>query len=271
MVSKHRRVPSPKQLAKPDLRRSRLDKVLAPDDQRDGLPHVVDHHREAVGPVPLAIPDGQVARRRRIVPARADQDVIPPFRPVAQRDAKRQCTVVDEIAHSAGARAATSLPAVAMARRPCRERRPGAVAWVHQPVVPKPIERSHVWRGVGPLSNGACIRLEPQPLEILQDRDVVLGPGAFAVVILDPKEDSASGGRRETPDPDRVGDVAEMEVPSRRRGKPCPAADRIHGFSRRRRAPARRDRVPRAPAWRSSTAGRAPGRRPVAGDPGSPS
>ena len=120
----------------------------------------------------------------------------------------------------------------------------------------------------GPARHRRRTRARPGPRAIAASYS---GPASLAIVVLDPQQHPAPGRRGEAPDPDRVGDVAEMQVAGRRRREPRPAhrSDR----DRRRQSTssasrvgpvASRDRAPRAPGSPRSAGGRARAGRPGA-------
>jgi hypothetical protein len=59
-----RRLGPPEETAQPDLRRRRLEEILAADDEVDPVTKVVDDHAQPVCPVFVAISDWQVAGER---------------------------------------------------------------------------------------------------------------------------------------------------------------------------------------------------------------
>src|SRR5688500_179680 len=56
------------------------------------------------------------------------------------------------------------------------------------------------------------VRLESQPVEIVEDPGLVLGAAPGSIVVLDAKHHFAAAFARGAPDPDRVEDVADVEV-----------------------------------------------------------
>jgi hypothetical protein len=64
------------------------------------------------------------------------------------------------------------------------------------------------------------IRLESEPVEVLEQRPFVLRPATLAVVVFDAQQHPPAAHPRHAPDPDRVHDVAQVQIPGRRRGEP---------------------------------------------------
>ena len=62
---------------------------------------------------------------------------------------------------------------------------------------------------------------EAEPVEILEQRLLVLRPAALPVVILDPEQHRRAPCPRRLPDVERVGDVAEVEVAGGGRRESC--------------------------------------------------
>ena len=56
---------------------------------------------------------------------------------------------------------------------------------------------------------------EPQPVEVLEQRGVVLRPAALAIVVLDAEQHASAGAPGDAPHPDGVGDVAQVEEAGR--------------------------------------------------------
>ena len=75
------------------------------------------------------------------------------------------------------------------------------------------------------LADGPVIRLEPEPVEVLDQRPIERRPAALAIVILDPEQDSGASSAGDAPGPDRVGDVTQMQVAGRGRRESGPGRD----------------------------------------------
>jgi hypothetical protein len=60
---------------------------------------------------------------------------------------------------------------------------------------------------------------EAEPVEVVKQRHFVLRPAAIAIVIFDPQQHLAAARARLAPYRERVGDMAEVELPGRRRGE----------------------------------------------------
>ena len=75
--------------------------------------------------------------------------------------------------------------------------------------------------------------LEAQPLQVLQDGSLVLGPAALAVVVLNAKQHLAAKQAGDPPDIQHVGGMAKMQVPGGARRKPGDGAGRTRGAARR--------------------------------------
>ena len=63
----------------------------------------------------------------------------------------------------------------------------------------------------------SSIRLESEPVEILENRGLVLRAAADAIVVLDAKQHASTERTSDTPDVDRVHDMPEVEEPRWRR------------------------------------------------------
>jgi hypothetical protein len=167
--------------------------------------------------VPVA--DREVAVRRDRFDARTGQAVDPRLGAVAERDAEDRAR---QPAGEAAAGAAGTRPGPAVLRGPAIEGRATAIAAVNEAYPDQPGQRSLV-RGPcvrAALPDRAAVRGESEPGEIVEDRRVVRRPAALPIVVLDPEQDRRPARRGGAPGPDRVGDVAEMEVAGRRRGEP---------------------------------------------------
>jgi hypothetical protein len=194
--------------------------------------------------VPIA--DREVAGRRDAIRARSGHGVDPRLGPVAECDADDRAV---QPPVPAAARTTRSGPWPAENARPSRERRARAIAAIDQATRAQAGERRVVGRArvrVG-LADPAEVRPEPQPREVLGDRRVVRVARPLAIVILDSQEDAPGDGRGDPPRPDRVRDVAEVQVTGRSRGEPGGRARRQRARVRNcRRAASARDPAPRA-------------------------
>src|SRR6185503_12432988 len=128
---------------------------------------------------------------------------------------------------SAAARTARPAPGAAVRLALRREGRASAVAGVD---VGRPgqlldggrIDRAAIrlsirrWPG-SELRRRGLVGAQPQTVEVVQERKLVLGPAALPVVILDAEQDAAAEASGKAPDVDRVGEVAEVEAAGRGR------------------------------------------------------
>ncbi len=98
----------------------------------------------------------------------------------------------------------------------------GAIAGVDREAPGEPLQRRLVPMPVVTLPVGrlpraelvrpALIGLESQPFQVFQDRRLVLGATAAAVMIFQTEEDPPPAGPRDTPDVNRVGNVSQVQV-----------------------------------------------------------
>ena len=224
---------APEEASQPDLGRRRGEQVAAADHEVDRLAQVVDDDREPVRPVPVAIADRQVAGTRGdLVRARPDDGIHPALRTATERDAQDRPV---QPAIPAVARTAGSVPQASVLVRPRLERRARAVAAIDEDLGAEPLDGRQVRRVVVRLAIGAVVGDEPQPIQVLEQRDLVLRAAARPVVVLDAQEDPPVGRARDAPGPDRVRHVTEVQESGRCR---CEAGPRPTGersdVSRRR-------------------------------------
>ena len=212
----------------------RLEQVAAPDDEVDPLAQVVDDDTEAIGPIALAVADGQVARGGHVARTRPDDPIHPGFLSAAERDPKDR---PGQAADRTRARTAGSGPQPLGLLRPRVERRPGAVAAVDEALGLERRQRVAVRRVIVRLAHRPEIRPEPEPLEVLEERRVVLGPAALPVVVLDPQQHPAARRPRRCPTP-------------RRRWRRARGAGSRSGRARSGSAARRRDQAPSGPSSR---------------------
>ena len=221
-------------------------------DEVDALAQVVDDHAEPVGPVAVPVADRQVA-------SRGTSPAHGPTSPSIQASEPPPSATREHRARQAASATAARAPRPghgAVRRRPRRERRPRAVAAVHEPVRPQPRERRRVRpRPLGSrLASGPRSAPEPEPGEVLEHRRVELRPAALPVVVLDPQQDPAADLAGHAPHPDRVGDVTQVQVTRSGPARTGSASPR-GSDPPRQRSPARRARVVAvAPRSRASSA-----------------
>jgi hypothetical protein len=197
--------------------------------------------------------------RRRIPRSTTAQEILEGLAAVAQRDPEARDRVAGQRDRPARARATGAAPLVAVRPGPRRRREPGAGAFVDEVARPKLGQGALVRRRRVRvrLANRPLVGREAEPCQVLDDRGIEGRPAPLPVVILDPKQDRCSGEPCRAPDPQRVGDVAEMQEPGRSRGESGPGGGRDQqaerGLSARRAAPSGRA-VPRAPLDRGRAA-----------------
>ena len=232
MVQEHRG-PFPAQHAGQSyLAPSRWQQVLAADDQVHLVPIVVHHHGELIGPIAGAVPEEHIAALLRgRLRDHSKQRIGEGFRTGLHQDA--DAPPVGE--RKAPVAAAAGVPRLLVEEIPrLRGDVPaGATAGVHPRRAGQLLQRSSVGAAAvalavrrGPaaqLRDGAEIRREAQPLQVLQGGRFVFGPRPAPVMVLQPKQHSATEGARDPPHVDRVGRVAEMQVPG---GARCESGDR---------------------------------------------
>ena len=84
-------------------------------------------------------------------------------------------------------------------------------------------KRIFIDRGTVALTNdrmAACVRHEPEPVEILDQRGLVLRAAPDPIVVLDAQQHASTPIARGIPDVDGVDDVAEVQEARWRRGEP---------------------------------------------------
>lgn len=237
VVDEARRLGAAEKARELDLTSGRGEEVLAADDDVDLLLEIVRRHRELVGPATVAIARQQIAAllgRNLTLPAAAQ--VVEPdlFRlepdPPHRRRVGRHGAIATRprVAELAAARLAggfdlpsgTSAGVDEAANRERRERplvNPVAIA------LPRP--------RFGQVAVGD----EAKPVEIFQQRRLVLRPTPRSVVVLDAQDHPPAERPRHCPDPNRVGHVAEMEEAGRRRREAGPPGRRRQKDGHRRR------------------------------------
>jgi hypothetical protein len=187
------------------------------------MPQVVHHHGELVGPVPGAIAQQQVAALlRRCLGHLAEPDVGEGRRAFPQDHPNAETFLLHEPAFPTPPRV-TGLLIDDVARFE-RDVPAGAIAGVHPLAPAQPVQRGGVGPGAialakrrGPSSQllrRAYVGHEAQPLQVLQGGTLVRAAGAAPVVVLDPEQHPTAERARDAPDPDRVGDVTEVQITS---------------------------------------------------------
>ena len=83
----------------------------------------------------------------------------------------------------------------------------------------KPTKRVFIGFRFRALSNGSHVRLKAQPLEILEQRALVLRTASQPVVVFNAKQDSAAERAGSAPHMCGMHDVAEVQVPCGRRSE----------------------------------------------------
>jgi hypothetical protein len=81
------------------------------------------------------------------------------------------------------------------------------------------LERPLVKRSALALPHGLGVGYEPEPVEILPQRDLEFGTAARTIVIFNPEQHPPAVLTRNAPDVDRIHDMAQMQVSRRRRSK----------------------------------------------------
>src|SRR5690606_32324104 len=107
-----------------------------------------------------------------------------------------------------------------------RDLAPRAVTDVDEPVRRQTVERGAIVRVALALPDRRRVGLEAEPLEVLEECTLESGATADPVVVFEPQQHPAAEGARQPPDPDRIGGMAEVEAPGRRRreaGRPAGA------------------------------------------------
>ena len=244
----------------------RVEQVAAADDEVDAVPHVVDDHAERVRPVAHPVAHEQIAGRRRLVGHRPRQQVDPALRARPDRHPQARAPVLGERPRPAPARAPDPAPRPPALRLVRGERRPRAVAGVHEPVRraagrarprrrrPRPTGD----RASGRARNAASGRLvgrEAQPLQVVEHRRLELGPRPLPVVVLDPQHDPPARRPGDAPRVQRVDEVPEVEV-----ARSAPGANRVTGDAGSTRGSGR---APPVTAGTNSASPSARHRRPV--------
>jgi len=167
------------------------------------LEHVVDSRRELVRPLPVPVAKKEVAALigRRLLD-RAKQQIFENFRSRLDMDADAASMFVRK--SSLSATAVIPFAPNLLSR---------AIACVHVMRRPKPDERLFVEVCAVALPQQwphPLIRLEPKPLEILEDRRFVFGPASDAIVIFDAQQHPPTCPARHAPHVDRVDNVADV-------------------------------------------------------------
>lgn len=221
-MKKARRAGPAEQARELNLAAGGSEEVLAPHDQVDALVEVVDHHRELVGPVAVAIADQEIASlvgghlldRPQAKIAEGDGLAL-------EANAARRLLRSIDRGLAAGSRV-TKLAFERTGRG--LDRLPRTGAGVDEARALDPGERVFVRLPAFALAHPGLIRPESEPLEILEDRLREFVPGSGAVVVFDAEEDAAAEGAGETPHRDGVRHVSQVQEPGGRgcepRGEP---------------------------------------------------
>ena len=280
VVQERRRVAAAQPLRQSDLGRRGVEQVATPDDEVDALAQVVDddaERRTSSGRADRGSADLRSARRRRHTGRRGRPSTSRSHRPRRPATPGPSRLRDHDTIPDSPCRTRTGHPLVAQAR----ERRPRAVAPVHEPIRVQSVVRSGV-RGerVGiALADRAEVRLEAEPGQVFEERGVVRWPAALPVVILDPQEDPPTDGPRPRPRSrprwPRGRDADTRSGPARTgSGRRAAGPTRLRPIRRDRRlavAIRRPDRASRARESPRTAAGRGPEGRPGAAVPRSPS
>lgn len=169
----------------------------------DPLKHVVDSRGELVRPLPVPVANKKVAALigRRVLD-RAEQQVF-------ERFWSRFDTYADAASLFVRQSPLSATAVIPLARNLLSR----AIAGVDVMRRPKPDERLFVETCAIALSQQwpqPLIRLEPEPLEILEDCHFVFGPASDAIVIFDAQQHPPSCLARHAPHVDRVDNVADV-------------------------------------------------------------
>lgn len=201
---------------KAELTSGRREEIGPACDQRNSLTKIVNGDGKLVRPLPMAIPDEEVAalvgRRLRLG---SEEQIVEVLGSVGQLKSK------------AGARPLGHAPVAAAAGVAlAADVGPRAVARVDMEPGAKPIERQGVHivvlaLPVDPLSSAAGVSPQkPEPVEVLEDRPLELVAAAHPIVVFDTQHDRSAERPGEAPDVDRIHDMPEVQVPCRRWGIP---------------------------------------------------
>lgn len=132
MVEESGRLAAAEKTAQPDLVGCRVEEVLAADDEVDPVAQVVYHHREAIRPVAVAITGRRIpgcCDRTRSCP---EAHVVPGLVASTKDQTHDPPGPILELATATPAGAPGSRPRHAVSDAPIGERRPRAIARIHE-------------------------------------------------------------------------------------------------------------------------------------------
>ena len=217
MVREGRRLVAAEQARDADLTAGRRQQVASAHDQIDALPEVIDARDELIRPVAEPIANDDVAALRRGILRAAARSSRSSNVSAPGSIRSRQATPSSEREAAIATRAADSRRFVrgGPSARGAAISLPAARAAVEQAARGKigcaPPRRS--WcrslcrdsqRPARNALGGKDVRREAEPVEVVENRALVFGPAALAVVILDAQQHARAVPAREAPDVVRV-------------------------------------------------------------------
>src|SRR6185503_1447236 len=206
---------SSKQPRNAHLTAGRREQVAATYHEVDALLEVVDRRDELIRPVALAIANHYVAAlRRRILRLRSEQQIVecldaridsqPPGHVTAERDASRSTGAGVAMFDRTGRHDLTTAARAAVEQTARREFSCGGRIDLAA------LALSRLAASRSKRAGGEYIRREAQPVEVVQDRGLVLQPAALAIVVLDPQQHLGAVFASQRPHVMRVDHVAEV-------------------------------------------------------------
>ena len=226
-----------------DLPAGRVEQILSADDERDALQHVVGGGGPLIRPVAEPIANQQIAAlpRRRLLlrPEPQVVETLDPFvHPHPPADAVRHGQPA--IAAPSGVHRRVDLPARAVAAVDHTGRKQGLQ---RLPIGRVPLTLPPL--AIPPAKGGRRkdVRLNAEPIELVEQRLFELRPAALPVVVLDAQQHVTVERARESPHEHGVHDMADVQVSRRRRSESGQRTARSRPCLDGKRRPVQRHRM----------------------------
>ena len=219
-----------KQCGELQLTTRTVQQVLPANHDVDVVCHVIDGDRELIGPLPVSIAHEQVAALLggRLLHV-AESPILERLDAVGDVHATRERFALGMTGATTGAWVARLLTRYVWCE--ARDVASRAGAHIGEVASTQGGERGgvavfvirlslwmRVWRAVSRRAKAvrtADVRHEAEPVEVVEQRVLVVSAASRAIVVLDPQQDVAAERPRDAPHMDRVDDVAEVQIPGR--------------------------------------------------------
>jgi hydroxymethylglutaryl-CoA lyase len=214
MMQEARRLRAAEESGDPDLPSGGGEQILTADHDIDALVDIIDAHGELIREVAVAIAGEHVAALLLgLLVARPEPQVSKGLESRRHHDAARgRLALLGRRATGAGIAQLLALGGIAVGARDLAAR---TGAGVGQLCALKLGETLRVARDIVALAqHRRHIGNEAKPREVLAKRRFVLRAATTAVVVLDAQQHTTPKRSRDAPDPDRIHDVAQVQMAS---------------------------------------------------------